>query len=141
MLKAGDIGLDLAGEGWAMHTTHVDGVRRIAVPSKRDDARGMIAEQTNAPFFRSFLLSACCCMMVLDGFLPGSVRGDALTKTGGSGHRMQEAKSAGGALGRCPHRGPPCPPFFRRTIFGETVGGDFAAGEVGCLLCGLASSP
>ena len=49
MLKAGDIGLDLAGAGRVPDYAHVGDVQRIALPSKREEARRIIAEQKNAP--------------------------------------------------------------------------------------------
>ena len=43
MLKAGDIGLDLAGAGRVPRFAHVDSVQRIR--SKREEAKRIIAEQ------------------------------------------------------------------------------------------------
>ena len=45
VLKAGDIGLDLAGGGRAPGYAHVDDVQRIVAPSKCEEARRIIAEQ------------------------------------------------------------------------------------------------
>ena len=49
VLKAGDIGPDLAGGGRAPSYAHVDDVQRIGVPSKREGARRIITEQKNVP--------------------------------------------------------------------------------------------
>ena len=63
MLKPGDIGLDLAGGGHAPGYAHVDDMQRIVVPSKREEARTIVAEQ------RTLLLQvpSAFCMLLHDG--------------------------------------------------------------------------